>query len=279
MKIQGYDIFPLICEHFWLDGGAMFGTVPKVMWERKHPSDDKNRIELVTRSILIIGHGRIIVVDTGIGEVWDEKFKSIYKVSDWQLLRELKKHGVEPEQVTDVVITHLHFDHIGGAIQKHGQQIRLTFPNADHHIQKTNYDLAMNPNPREKASYLKSHIQPVAQAGRFVFHNGNTELFEGLTLHESNAHTKGQQWLTLTDNNQTVCYPADVIPTASHVRLPWVMGYDLYPLELMEEKKALLNRAVKENWILCFEHDPMVEAATLVLTDKGIAVDGAVKLG
>ncbi len=278
MTINGYKIYPIICEHFWLDGGAMFGTVPKVLWERKHPSDEKNRVELVTRSLVIVGDEKVILVDTGIGQVWDEKFKSIYNVSPTTLQTELQKLGLTPSDVSDVIITHLHFDHIGGAISQEADEIQLTFPNAKHHVQKANFEQACNPNLREKASYLKPHFMPIEEAGKFVFHEGQTELYPGIKLHVSNAHTKGQQWLTITDEKQTLCYAADLIPTSSHLRLPWVMGYDLYPIELMEEKQALLTQALKENWVICFEHDPFVEAITVKASEKGIVMDQNVKL-
>jgi len=278
MNIQGYEVYSIICDRFWLDGGAMFGTVPKVLWERKHPADEKNRIELVNRSLVFKGHNRVILVDTGIGEVWDEKFKSIYNVSQSSLVQNLEKIGIKPEDVTDIIVTHLHFDHIGGAFMAVNGTAQFTFPNAKYHVQKANYEEAINPNPREKASYLKTHIQQIVKAEKFVMHDGETELFEGLQLHVSNGHTKGQQWVTLSDDNQTICFAADVIPTASHIRLPWVMGYDLYPIELMEEKTALLNQALKENWIVCFEHGPFTEAATVKMSEKGVVVDQQVSI-
>ncbi|NTV45844.1 MAG: MBL fold metallo-hydrolase [Chlorobiales bacterium] len=278
MKIGNYDIYALETERFALDGGAMFGTVPKTLWERTNPPDEKNRIDLSTRAMLIVGNGRNILVDTGIGQKWPEKLRAIYKVSESFLESNLARLGFRPEDITDVILTHLHFDHAGGAVKLVEGKPVLTFPNATFHLQEENYRWALTPNPRERASYLKENFMPIMDAGKFVFVNGETELFPGIFTLMSQAHTRGQQLIKVTDGENTLCYCADLIPTSSHIPVAWGMGYDLYPLELMEEKKRLLEQAVDENWTLFFEHDVYRQASRLIKGEKGIEKGDAVEM-
>jgi glyoxylase-like metal-dependent hydrolase (beta-lactamase superfamily II) len=270
MKIGDYNISAVECERFALDGGAMFGTIPKALWEKAITADEKNRIDMSARAMLIQSSERNILVDTGMGQKWEPKFKDMYKVSGSYLDQNLAAAGLTPDDITDVILTHLHFDHAGGATKLVDGKLVPTFKNATYYIQEANYKWAINPNAREKVSYIKDNFMPLHEAGKLKFVDGEHELFPGVHLIISNAHTHAQQLVKVTDGTQTICYCGDLIPTASHIPLPWVMGYDLYPLELMEEKKKLLEQAVDENWTLFFEHDPYKDAADLVRSEKGI---------
>jgi glyoxylase-like metal-dependent hydrolase (beta-lactamase superfamily II) len=270
MKIGNYEIHAVECERFALDGGAMFGTVPKVLWEKTNPADDKNRIDMSARAMLISGKGKHILVDTGMGQKWNDKAREMYKISESYLETNLKKFNLTPADITDVILTHLHFDHAGGAVKEVNGKAVPTFPNATYYVQEENYKWALNPNAREKVSYMKENFLPLMDAGKLTRINGEIELFPGVHLIISNAHTHAQQLVRVTDGKTSVCYCGDLIPTATHIPLPWVMGYDLYPLEIMAEKKKLLEQAVDENWTLFFEHDAFADAASLVRNEKGI---------
>lgn len=283
MQIGNYEVYAIECERFALDGGAMFGTVPKALWEKAIPADEKNRIDMSARAMLIKGNGKTILVDTGMGQKWAEKPREMYKISDSYLEANLKKFGVAPGDITDVILTHLHFDHAGGATKLVDGKLVPTFSKATYYVQEENFKWASKPNAREKASYLKENFMPLVEAGKLVFTNGETELFPNIHLHISNAHTHAQQLVRVSGEGdhgketsesgkkKSVLYCADLIPTAAHISLPWVMGYDLYPLEIMEEKRKMLERAVDESWTLFFEHDPYQDASSLVQSEKGIA--------
>lgn len=270
MQIGDYQIFAVECERFALDGGAMFGTVPKALWEKSNPADEKNRIEMSARAMLIVGNGRKILVDTGMGQKWEPKYREMYKISDSFLEANLRRAGVSAEEITDVILTHLHFDHAGGATKLVDGKLVPTFPNATYYVQEANYKWAMNPNAREKASYLKENFVPLLEHNKLRFTSGEEELFPGVHLMLSHAHTHAQQLVRVTDGSTSVCYCGDLIPTSSHIPLPWVMGYDLYPLEIMEEKRKLLERAADEHWTLFFEHDPFKDAADVIRGERGI---------
>lgn len=264
-KVGPYTITLLETGEFALDGGAMFGVVPKPLWEKTNPADAFNRIDMALRVMLIQGQGKNILVDTGIGDKWDEKYKAIYRISHakYSLEKALKEVGVAPEDITDVVISHLHFDHVGGCTYKKGDDIKLTFPHAMHTIQKGHWEWAHRPTERDKASFFKENIDPLKQ-GKLNLLEGEKEIYPGIHILISHGHTKSQQIVKITDGKQTILYCADVIPTSSHIPIPYVMGYDNFPLTTMDEKRALLEQAVQENWILCFEHDPRVAACTVM---------------
>lgn len=268
----------ILCETFALDGGAMFGTVPKTLWERKFPANQLNRITLAARSLLISGEGRHILVDAGVGQKWSEKYQEIYEVSEPLLTENLAKHNLTPADITDVIFTHLHFDHSGGATKTVDGKTVLTFPNAVHYVQEDNYNWAIRPNPREKASYLKENIQPLDASGRLKKINGSIELFPGIFTIVSDAHTKGQQLVKVTDGDRTVCFCADLIPTTAHISLAWVMGYDVFPLGILTEKKALLDQAIQEDWLLVFQHDLETEAGFPIKTEKGYRIGARVTI-
>lgn len=279
LEIAGYKVLPVPTGEFALDGGAMFGTVPKVLWEKSNPPDDKNRIPMEARALLLKSKDRIILIDCGNGGDFIEKygpklgpkFKEMYGVNSEgpSLLMSLEKHQITPEMVTDVVLTHLHFDHAGGSTCFKNGTVQATFPNAKYYVQKSNLETAQNPNIREKASYFAVNYEPLIASGQLQLLNGNEENFiPGLSLVISNGHTQGHQGVRVSDSRQSLFYCGDIIPTSSHVRLAWVMGYDLNPLMIIEEKKKLLFEAAAKKSYLFFEHDPYCDIAC-------VAADGA----
>ncbi|MBX2993886.1 MAG: MBL fold metallo-hydrolase [Bdellovibrionaceae bacterium] len=274
LKIGDYQICPVPTGQFGLDGGAMFGTVPKVLWEQSNPPDEKNRIPMEARALLLKGSKHKILIDTGngsdfvakYGDKVGGKFSEIYAVDQNgpSLLKSLAGHGVKPEDVTHVILTHLHFDHAGGATTEKNGEIVATFPKAKYYVQRANFETATKPNIREKASYLAPNFEPLMKAGVLELLDGDkADLLPGVSVQVSNGHTRGQQVVKVSDGTNTLLYCGDVIPTSSHVRLPWVMGYDLEPLRLIEEKATFLEPASSENWYLYFEHDPYCDAATV----------------
>lgn len=274
-QIQSYTIEPLQTGTFALDGGAMFGVVPKVLWNSKIPSDDVNRIPLSLRSLLIRGEGKIILIDVGIGDKWSPKLKEMYAIqpSNSPLENALLQKGIHPESVTDVIITHLHFDHVGGATKYDGnRQLIPTLPNAKFYIQKSNWDHALNPNEKDRASYLPENFLPLYDAGLVEFVEGEREIIPGIRVFAINGHTIGQQIVKIGEGKHSVLYCGDMVPTSAHLPTAWVMGYDLYPMTTIEEKKYWLPKAASEEWILFFEHDPHIDSCFISWTDKGAVV-------
>jgi glyoxylase-like metal-dependent hydrolase (beta-lactamase superfamily II) len=230
-----------------LDGGAMFGTVPKPIWSRVMPADDDNRILLATRSLVIEADGRTFLVDTGTGGWWPEKFRRIYGVEAIPP----REAGLDPLEITDLVISHLHFDHAG--------DIR-SYPNARVHVQEANIQTARRPNPRERASYPKEILEALDRAEVRVT-RGSEELAPGLWVHRSDGHTRGLQWVEVREGASAVVYPSDMIPYSHHLALAYTMGYDINAEKLIEEKAGFLERAAADDWTVVFEHDPSVPAA------------------
>ena len=272
LKIGDYSLHALPTGQFGLDGGAMFGTVPKVLWQKSNPPDDMNRIPMEARALLLKSKDRIIVIDVGnggdfvakYGERLGNKFAELYAVDDSgpSLLKSLRAHGVAPEDVTDVILTHLHFDHAGGATTEQDGKIVPTFPKATYHVQAANLATAEKPNIREKASYLDANFKPLKEAGVLKLIDGpKTNYFPGISLFVSNGHTQGHQAVIIEDSESQLIYCGDVIPTASHVRLAWVMGYDLNPLQIIQEKTELLKRSLEKKTYFYFEHDPYCDLA------------------
>lgn len=278
MKIGKYEIFSIKSGMFKLDGGAMFGVVPKVLWNKTNPADDLNRINLATRSLLLVSEKRKILVDTGIGNKFDEKFKNIYAVENLTIDEVIKQKGINPDTITDVVITHLHFDHAGGSTKISGDEIIPTFRNAKYHIQKGHYEWALNPSEKDRASFLKDDFLPLQDFNQLVLTEGEFKLDDEIEIIVSNGHTPFQQHLKISDGKQTLFYCGDMIPTSSHIPYPYVMSYDLYPLTTIEEKKKILPQAYEENWILFFEHDPDISAVTLKESKKGFEINQKIHL-
>lgn len=255
-----------------LDGGAMFGVVPKTLWEKQIPADDKNRIPLALRCLYIDAGARKFVVDTGIGDKFSEKQNAIYGVEGFAggIRGVMERAGLDWRAVTDVILTHLHFDHAGGATCRgSGGAFEATFPNATYHLQRRALQWAENPSEKDRASFRRDDWDALQQAGRLNLLDGSLDLDPGITLILSEGHAVAQQ-LVLVDGDADgkLLYCGDVIPTAAHVPLPYVMGYDLHPLQTIEEKRSILAQALVEDWILFFEHDPNVAAAR-VRDDNG----------
>ena len=280
MKIGRYELHQIDTGRFALDGGAMFGIVPKTIWSRLNPADDENRIDLALRTLLITGNKRNILVDNGIGTKFSEKYTKIYKIdhSKYNLDSSLKKFNLETKDITDVILTHLHFDHAGGSTYREDGELKLTFPNATYYVQKANYEWALTPNDKERGSYLKENFAPVLEKGKLQLVEGKFELIPHIDVIISNGHTVGLQLVRISDEKNTLVYCADLIPTTSHIKLSYIMGYDIEPLKIIQEKKELLSTACSDGWILFFEHDIITEAAKVKKTEKGFEVREKVTL-
>ncbi|MEO5989468.1 MAG: MBL fold metallo-hydrolase [Candidatus Eisenbacteria bacterium] len=251
-----------------LDGGAMFGSVPKPIWSRTNPPDERNRIRLAMRCLLLEGHGRRVLVDVGMGEKFSPKLLDIYAVEPRPSLEDsLRGVGVEPASITDVVLTHLHFDHAGGATMRTEAGLAPRFPGARWYVQRRNWDNAHDPNPRERASYMLENFDPLAEAAVLEFWDGPQAPWPGVTVLTAEGHTRGQQLVRVEGGGEVVYFVADLIPTAAHVRIPFVMGYDMACIETMAEKRALLTRAASERAWICLEHDPSIALARPVALD------------
>jgi glyoxylase-like metal-dependent hydrolase (beta-lactamase superfamily II) len=259
LTIGGWTLRALETGHLWLDGGSMFGSVPKPLWSRLQPPDERNRIRLAMRCLLAEGHGRRVLVDDGVGDKLSPKLVDIYRVEGGRTLESaLAAAGLKPGDITDVVLTHLHFDHAGGSTKLDDGRLVPTFPRARYHLQRRNWDNACAPNPRERASYMPENFMPLEEAGVLSLLDGGWEPWQGFRLFTADGHTRGQQLVRITGPEGTLYFVADLIPTASHVRIPFVMGYDVAAIETMEEKRRMLERAVEERAWVMLEHDPQV---------------------
>ena len=263
LTIAGWNIHTLESGHLWLDGGAMFGSVPKPLWSREHPADERNRIRLAMRCLLLEGHSRRVLVDVGVGDKLSPKLVDIYRVEQdpHTLERALEALGFSPEDVTDVFLTHLHFDHAGGSTRLEGGRLIPRLPRARYFLQRLNWDNARSPNPRERASYMPENYEPLEAAGVLTLWEGPQHPWPGVDVFTADGHTRGQQLLRIGDDREVLYFVADLIPTAAHVRIPFVMGYDVAAIETMEEKRALLERAARELAWICLEHDPEIALA------------------
>ncbi|RMD50772.1 MAG: MBL fold metallo-hydrolase [Ignavibacteria bacterium] len=279
MKIGKYDLIPLETGTFGLDGGAMFGIIPKPLWERTNPADEKNRIKLGARCLLLKSNDKNILIDTGVGSYWDEKFYKIYDLQNQttNLENSLTENGITPDQIDEVLLTHLHFDHTGGSTKFEGGKWVPAFPNAKYIVQKEHYEWAINPSDRDRGSFIKNRFEPLREEG--VLELTNEKQFDDeIEAVIINGHTFSQQMIKISDSSNTLLYCGDLLPTSSHIPIPYVMGYDLQPLITVKEKKEILPKAVDENWILFFEHDPYCIAGTVEKTDKGFKLKEKVDL-
>ncbi|PLX31209.1 MAG: MBL fold metallo-hydrolase [Ignavibacteria bacterium] len=274
MSFTTFGRFELAAVHsgtFRLDGGAMFGVVPRNLWQKSNPPDEKNRIDMRMRTLLIRDGDQLILIDTGVGKKNHPKFQDIFAIefARYSLADQLQLLGIAPEEVTDVILTHLHFDHAGGAVIQQGGSLALQFPNATHYVQKEQWEWALNPSERDRASYFPENYQPIADASRLEILDGETELFPDLHLKIVHGHTFGQQLVRLVDGDQAILYGGDLFPMVSHIPEPWIMGYDLQPLVTLREKQQILAEAVENRDIIFFEHDAEADAALVVKDEKG----------
>ncbi len=266
-------LYSVNAGHFKLDGGAMFGVVPKSIWNKLNPADDNNMCSWAMRCLLIEDGKRLILVDNGMGDKQDTKFFGYYYLHGNDTLKgSLKAHGFGLDDITDVVLTHLHFDHCGGSIKYNTDRTKLkpAFENATYYCGAKQWEWAMHPNAREKASFLKENILPIKESGQLKFMDEKTEIIPQLSFIEVNGHTEGMMLPLIKHAKGTLAYMADLIPSSAHLPLPYVMAYDTRPLLTLNEKEKILNDAVKNNWTLFFEHDPRVECISLEATEKGV---------
>lgn len=272
MKIGPYEIHVVENGSFGLDGGAMFGIVPKVLWERRIPSDEKNRIPLAVRSLLLRSDKLNIIVETGIGTSFPPKETDIYKIDHSKIStsKSLKELGLTTVEITHVFLTHLHFDHVGGATYKDKDNIpKLTFPNAKYFVQKKHWEWAQHPTDKDKVSFESSFFRPLMEYGALELIDGPGKWLDSIEIFIVNGHTESQQMLYLSDEKQSLLFCGDLVPTSAHVGYPWIMGYDNQPLVTLKEKKHWLPRMFDEKGILFFGHDPKVAYGTLSKDPNG----------
>ena len=292
-------LYSINTGYFKLDGGAMFGVVPKSIWNKLNPADENNMCSWALRCLLIEDEGKLILIDNGMGDKQDAKFFGHYYLhGDDTLERSLAQHGFSKEDITDVFLTHLHFDHCGGSIVRDGDKLVAAFKNATYWSNGAHWLWATEPNAREKASFLKENILPIQESGQLKFLNVNGDpsdvsagsaVSSKLTTHDSplttnvsyftvSGHTNSMMLPKINYNGKTIVFMADLLPSAAHIPLPYVMAYDMFPLTTLNEKKLFLNEAQQNDYVLFFEHDPLIECCSLQMTEKGIKVNETFKL-
>ena len=274
-------LYPIETGNLKLDGGAMFGVVPKVMWQKAYPADENNLCNWAMRCLLVVDGERKILIDNGIGNKQDEKWlKHYYLNGDDSLEASLAKVDITPEDITDVLLTHMHFDHCGGSVKWNDDNTgyELAFPNATYWTSKKQYEWATNPNRREKASFLKENIAPIEESGSLRLIEEEGEFIPNINFKLYNGHTDGQVIPHIKVNGKTVVFMADLLPATAHIPMPWIMAYDTRPLLTLKDKERFFTEAVENNYILFFEHDLYNEACTLQNTPKGVRIDKSGKL-
>lgn len=267
-------LYSIPTGNFKLDGGAMFGVVPKSIWNKLNPADENNLCNWSMRCLLIEDNNRLILIDNGIGDKQDAKFMGHYYLNgDDTLDKSLAKYGFHKNDITDVFLTHLHFDHCGGSIVRNGDKLVPAFKNAVYWSNERHWKWAITPNEREKASFLKENILPIRESGQMKFVEDNIDLIDFSTdikIRFVNGHTDAMMLPQITYKDKTIVYMADLLPSTAHIPLPYVMAYDMFPLTTLMEKKAFLQEAFEKEYIMFFEHDVQTECCTLVQTEKGI---------
>ncbi len=284
------NLYSVNTGYFKLDGGAMFGVVPKVIWNKLNPADENNLCNWAMRSLLIEDGNKLILIDNGMGDKQDEKFFSHYYLNgDDSLEKSLAQYGFNSNDITDVILTHLHFDHCGGSIKREGGQLVPAFKNARFWSNALHWEIATQPNAREKASFLKENILPIEASGQLHFVNIPPENSNGkllaqpmddlpVTIRFANGHTEGMMLPQIKYKDTTIIFGADLMPSTWHIPMPYVMAYDMFPLTTLNEKYSFLNEAADGNYILFYQHDPVTECSTLAKTEKGIRVGEKFKL-
>ncbi|HET6347471.1 MAG TPA: MBL fold metallo-hydrolase [Candidatus Krumholzibacteria bacterium] len=272
MQFGEWKVRSCVAGRFGLDGGAMFGVVPRTMWGRVLPPDELNRVPMVMRVLLVEGHGRRIIVDVGAGGGHSEKNRQIYAFEDTDhLLDVIRDAGMDPAAITDVMLTHLHFDHGAGVAEPHGDGWRLLFPQARHHVQRTQWEHALRPNARDRASYYEERIRILETERVLDLHDGEWSLGPGFDLLVFNGHTPGQQLPLIRGPQGALFFCGDLFPFHHHLPPPWVMSYDLLPVTAMEEKSGILERAADEGWTFFFEHDAYMQSCRIVRDGRRFA--------
>jgi len=280
MQIGPYKLASLVTSTFALDGGAMFGVVPKTLWSKQVEVDELNRIEMVTRTLLLESKDRKILIDTGNGDKWQPRHKEIFKIEldPYILPQSLATHGISVDDITDVICTHLHFDHVGGNTRIEKGKVVPVFPNARYWVQAENWDLANRPSEKDRASYLAENWAVLAENGMLQIMKAERELFDDIKLEIVNGHTLGQQLPIISDGTSTLIYGADLFPMKAHIPIPWVMAYDNEPMRSIAEKKRILPRLLEQDAMIFFEHDPQTIACKLTSSEKGIIGGGDITI-
>jgi glyoxylase-like metal-dependent hydrolase (beta-lactamase superfamily II) len=274
-------IFPVHISNFKVDGGAMFGVIPKMLWNKKYPSDENNMITMALRSLIIDNGENVVLVDNGYGDKQSEKyFRYTYQHGGDGLIKGIRKAGYEPEDISDVILTHLHSDHCGGGVKKsdNGTAYELTFPKADYWVSRRQWDWAINPNKREASAYPEDNLLPMMDSGHLRFTDEEAELFKGISVRIVDGHTPGQIIPVIEYKGTKVIFAADLIPTLAHIPLLWNMSYDIDQLKTIEEKESILGESLDNGYIIFFEHDLDTECCTLKNTPGGIREDRLFKL-
>ncbi|HLR00072.1 MAG TPA: MBL fold metallo-hydrolase [Sphingobacterium sp.] len=266
-------LYTINTEFFKLDGGAMFGVVPKVLWQRTNPADANNLCTFTNRLLLIEDGDRLTLIDTGMGDKQSDKFFSHYYIhGEDNLDKSLRAHGFHRDDITDVILTHLHFDHCGGAVRREGEKLIPAFKNARFWSNKKHWQWATEPNPREKASFLKENILPIQESGQLNFIKEGADYDENIAVRLAHGHTESMMMPQIKYKGHTILYITDLLPTVGHIPLPYVMGYDTRPLITLEERQNYWQEIMEKEYIIFFEHDPIHECCTLQMTEKGIRV-------
>ena len=269
-NIGKWKVYALDTGFFSLDGGAMMGSVPKVLWDKTNPSDSENRIELALRCLLVDDGENVVLIESGIGNTYPAKFKKMFNIKQHEntLSYTLNKYGYSIENITHMVLTHLHFDHAGGAVFfNDNNELVPTFPNAKYYISEDNWNAGLNPSPRDSASYLQEIYLPLKDAGVLHIIPENSNIIKGIDTYVVHGHTTGQQLIKVSDQ-ETMVFCSDLIPLKSHLKIPWIMGYDLNASLTLKEKEKFLDLASDNNWLLFFYHDPKTVAVKIKKTEK-----------
>ena len=286
------NLYSINTGYFKLDGGAMFGVVPKSMWNKLNPADENNMCSWALRCMLIQDENKLVLIDNGMGNKQDAKFFGHYYLhGDDSIEKSLANYGFAKDDITDVVLTHLHFDHCGGSIEKQGDKFVTAFKNANYWSNEKHWQWATQPNDREKASFLKENILPIQESGQLKFINQKTEwnlinkfelqpsgILSNMSFIFANGHTDAMMLPVINYKEKTIVFMADLLPSAAHIPLPYVMAYDMFPLTTLQEKKSFLTNAVANDYVLFFEHDPLIECCNLQQTEKGIRQKDCFKL-
>ena len=265
-------LYSINTGYFKLDGGAMFGVVPKSIWHKVNPADENNLCSWALRCLLIEDGKRLTLIDNGIGDKQDEKFFGHYYLHGNDTLdKSLAAHGFSKNDITDVILTHLHFDHCGGSIKRDGDKLVPAFKNAVYWSNARHWKWATEPNDREKASFLKENILPIKDSGQLKFIEADGNSFpENIIIRQVFGHTEAMMLPQISYKGKSILYMADLLPSAGHIPLPYIMGYDMFPLTTLNEKKSFLMEALQNEYILFFEHDPAIECCNLLMSDRGI---------